>query len=98
MDTKQHKKDIIMSYENDNLVIKVLSNLDSEEYASWMQSDSRLLVHKSRIYIPNTDNLHLRVFCTKHNHLLARHPGQNKTNEVIAVEYFWPDLQKSVRT
>jgi len=47
MDTEQLKKNIITSYENDDLAIKVSTNLDSEEYASWTQSDSGLLRHKA---------------------------------------------------
>jgi hypothetical protein len=47
-----------------------------------MSSDG-FLRHDNRIYVPDYNDLHLRVLRYKHDHVLSGHMGQNKTIELI---------------
>ena len=49
------------------------------------------------IYVPDSSNLRLHVLHYKHDHILAGHPGQNKTVELIQREYTWPGLRDFVK-
>jgi hypothetical protein len=57
--------------------------------ARWMQSDNGFLGHDGRIYVPDSDNLRLRVLQYKHDHVLLGHLGQNATLSLIRREYTW---------
>ena len=48
-------------------------------------------------YIPNSNDLQLRVLHYKHDHILSGHPGQNKTVDLICRNYTWPGLCKFVK-
>ena len=45
-----------------------------------------------RMYIPETNVLHLRVLWYKHDHPLSGHFSQNRTLELICCEYIWPGI------
>ena len=44
------------------------------------------------MYVPETDDLRLRVLRYKHDHPLLGHFGQNRTLELIRHEYTWPGI------
>src|SRR3979490_2528222 len=62
----------------------------------WMQTDDGFLRLDNWIYIPEANNLRLRILQYKHNHVLSGHFGQNKTLALIRREYTWPGLCTSV--
>ena len=49
------------------------------------------------IYVPDLDDLHLRVLRYRHDHPLAGHFGQNRTLELIWCGYTWPGLWTFVK-
>jgi hypothetical protein len=60
--------------------------------------DSKGLLHKDgRIFVPDADDLQLRILKFKHDHILAGHFGQNKTLELVRREYTWPNLRTFVQ-
>jgi len=63
----------------------------------WSTNEAGLLRLDGCIYIPDLDNLHLRVLRYRHDHPLAGHFGQNWTLELIRREYTWPGLQTFVK-
>ena len=63
----------------------------------WSVTPDGFLCHDSLIYIPNSNNLQLQVLCYKHDHILSRHPGQNKRVDLIHCNYTWPRLCKFVK-
>ena len=61
-----------------------------------MDPNSFLLLD-NRIYVPSTDNLCTYVLQYNHDHILARHYGQNKTLELVHCRYSWPSLHVDVQ-
>ncbi|CAA7260670.1 unnamed protein product [Cyclocybe aegerita] len=53
-------------------------------------SPDGLLLLNDHIFIPDNNNLRIRVLQTKHNHPLASHFSQNKTLKLVRQEYAWP--------
>ena len=56
-----------------------------------------LLLLDNRIYVPSAGNLRTHVLQYNHDHILARHFGQNKTLELVHCEYSWPSLRANVQ-
>ena len=63
----------------------------------WETSADGYLRHDNRIYVPDYNDLRLRVLRYKHDHVLSGHMGQNKTIELIRREYVWPGLRDFVK-
>ena len=63
----------------------------------WKLSDDGLLRFNDRIYVPEANDLRLRILRFKHDHILSGHPGQNKTIELIRRDYDWPGLRLYVK-
>ena len=49
----------------------------------WSTNLNGLLLLDNRIYVPSASNLHTCVLQYNHDHILARHFGQNKTLELV---------------
>ena len=45
-----------------------------------------LLLFDNRIYVPSAGNLHTHILQYNHDHILARHFGQNKTLDVKIID------------
>ena len=58
----------------------------------WSLDDSGLLRRNDRIYVPDANDLRLKVLQYKHDHILSGHLGQNKTLQLVRREYVWPKL------
>ena len=56
-----------------------------------------LLLLNNRIYVLSAGNLRTPVLQYNHDHILARHFGQNKTLELVCHGYFWPSLYADVQ-
>ena len=93
MDQEQLNLDILPTLPDDPLYIAHLK----EPKPHWSVTPNRFLCHDSLIYIPNSNDLHLRVLHYKHDHILSRHPGQNKTVDLIHHNYTWPGLREFVK-
>jgi hypothetical protein len=79
MDQEQLNQDILSALHYDPLYIAHLDN----PKPNWSISSDGFFCDHDRIYIPDSDNLRLRVLQYKHDHILSGHPGQNKTAELI---------------
>jgi hypothetical protein len=89
--------DILTAIPKDPETTHLLQLASNPIYPRWSIDDFGLLRLDNRIYIPNIDDLRLRVLWTKHDHPIAGHFGQNKTLELIRREYTWPELWSFVR-
>ena len=58
----------------------------------WTVGSDGLLRHDNHIYVPDANDLQLRVLQDKHDHVLSGHFGQGKTLDLIRCEYYWPNL------
>jgi len=63
----------------------------------WSADEAGFLQLDGRIYVPDSDDLHLHVLRYRHDHPLAGHFGQNWTLELIRHEYTWPGLWTFVK-
>ena len=63
----------------------------------WSTNPNSLLFLNNRIYILSTGNFYICVLQYNHDHILARHYGQNKTLELICHRYFWSSLHANVQ-
>lgn len=63
----------------------------------WTLGPDELLRFEGRIYVPDSDTLRLRVLQNKHDHILAGHPGQNKTYDLVRRDYTWPEMRTFIR-
>ena len=93
MDQDQLHADIRQALPNDPLFIAHQENPKPH----WSVDPDGYLRHDNLIYIPDTDDLRLRVLRCKHDHILSGHPGQNKTVELIRRDYTWPGLREFVK-
>ncbi len=51
--------------------------------SQWSIDESDILCLDNRIYVPDSEDLHLCVLQYNHNHILAGHFGQNQTLELV---------------
>ena len=63
----------------------------------WCVDDAGFLRLNDRIYVPDSDNLRLRVLWYNHDHPLTGHFGQNCTLELLRCEYTWPGIRTFVK-
>lgn len=55
-----------------------------------------LLTYDRLIWIPNNDQLWLKLLYDHHDALVAWHPGPAKTLELLSQNYYWPQQQQYV--
>ena len=84
--------DILSALLSDPIAIKHTS-VDSQ----WSIDPNSLLLLDNRIYVSFASNLYTHVLQYNHDHILARHFGQNKTLELVCHGYFWPSLCTDVQ-
>ena len=89
MDIEQLHKDILTALPADSIAQSHLSDTSNPR---WSKDSAGLLHLDNRIYVPDTNDLHLRVLRYKHDHLLASHFGQNCTLELVCRKYTWPGV------
>ena len=54
------------------------------------------LRYQDRVYVPNHMPLKLHLIQEHHETPAAGHPGRAKTLELLARNYYWPDIRKKV--
>ena len=59
----------------------------------WSVRANRVLVHDKQTYVPESNDLHLQVLKSKHNHQLVGYLGQSKTYQLVCWDYSWPNMQ-----
>ena len=93
MDQEQLNSDIL-SMLPDDLVYK--AHL-VEPMNRWSVTPDGFLHQDNLIYFLDSNDLCLHVLRYKHDHILSRYPGQNKTVEMIRCDYTWPGLREFVK-
>jgi hypothetical protein len=76
----------------------ISSHLNSPPEPRWSVDSDGLLRLDERIYVPDIDDLCLRILQNKHDHPISGHFGQNKTIKLIRREYVWPGLRDFVKS
>jgi hypothetical protein len=91
MDIGQLHKDILSAQRSDSYI----SEHKSEP--RWSTDDQGLVRYDDRIWVPDSDDLRLRVLLYHHDHPISGHFGQNKTLELIRRNYTWPSVRTFVK-
>ena len=94
MDQEQLNADILAALPVDPLFIAH----QKEPQPGWTVTPDGFFRHDNLIYIPDANDLRLRVLRYKHDHILSGHPGQNKTVDLIRRDYTWPGLREFVKS
>src|SRR5690606_26679306 len=68
---------------------------NSVHSAEWSLQD-QLLCFRGKIYIPNEPDLHHCIVEQHHNSKPAGHPGHWKTLELVARNYWWPQMLRYI--
>ena len=66
--------------------------LRSEEWSE----EQGLTLFRSKVYVPHDMKLQTEIISLHHNSLVAGHPGQWKTQELISRNYWWPGITVDV--
>lgn len=91
--------------DSEDLLQSILNALSTDDVAKshaenpqppWSISTSGLLLYEGRVYVPDSNDLRLRILREKHDHPTAGHQGFRKTYELVRREYYWSDLRKFV--
>ena len=62
----------------------------------WTRDINGHLCYEERIFLLDSGDLCLKVLKAKYDHLLADHPGQSKTLQLVCHEYTWLKLKEFV--
>ena len=62
----------------------------------WTLQPDGFLYFKGQKYISDLNQLRLQVLKMKHDHILAGHPGQSKTYQLVCHDFNWPKLREFV--
>jgi len=94
MDLEQLTEDICSAYLHDPVSA---AQLPTPSAPKWSLSEDGMLLLNERLYVPDHDDLQLRVLWYKHDHPLTGHYGQNKTLELIRRDYAWPGMRDFIK-
>ena len=87
MDIGRLHEDILSAQKANKHLSNTLSTLsDKTEFNSdtrWSVDDQGLLRYDDRIWVPDSNNLCLRILLNNHDHPIAGHYGQNKTLDLV---------------
>src|SRR6202035_5637019 len=63
----------------------------------WSLDSAGLLRYNGRIWVPDVNDLHLRILLNNHDHPVSGHFCQNKTLELVRRDYTWPGIRMFVK-
>jgi len=75
--------DIKKAQESDQSHTNPLMNGGMTDDPCWTRGEDDMLYYEGQVFVPDTGNLQLQVLKTKHDHMLAGHPGQSKTYQLV---------------
>ena len=62
----------------------------------WEKKDDGFIYYHNAIYVPRNKELRDKIIGLHHNSHLLGHPGENRTQEIIERNYWWPRLGNQV--
>ena len=95
MDVENLHDDICNSLRSDTFALCYIEDPDLNP--RWKLGTDDLLHCDDRIFVPDANDLRLKVLQYKHDHILSGHYGQNKTLKQVHQEYVWPGLRSFVK-
>lgn len=77
----------------DRSVVEAINAKDKE----WVNEHGRIITWKGCIYIPKNQELQGEIIMKHHDMILGGYPGQYKTWELIAHDYWWPGIGNDIQ-
>jgi hypothetical protein len=71
-------------------------NMESPPDSRWTIANGFLFLD-GKMYVPDDPNLKLWILQMCHDHMLASHPGMNKTTMLVHCDYIWPYMCKYIK-
>src|SRR3984893_2586625 len=98
MDEEQLRTNIRNSLRSDLIAATRLDEVlaDPQGKPRWSVDDTGLLRLDNQIYVPDVQDLRLRVLQYRHDHPVSGHFGLNRTLDLIRRDYTWPGLRTFV--
>src|SRR3984893_14230009 len=95
MDKENLRTDIRNSLKSDPIATVRLDKIiaDPQGKPQWSVDDTGLLRLDNRIYVPDVQDLRLRVLQFRHDHPVSSHFGLNRALNLIHWDYTWPGLR-----
>ncbi|MBW0526062.1 hypothetical protein O181_065777 [Austropuccinia psidii MF-1] len=62
-----------------------------------LEPQSKLLLFKDRVVIPNNEEIQLNILQKRHDSSLAGHPGQEKTLKLIQRNFYWAGMNQFIK-
>ena len=63
--------------------------------SDWQHTNG-VLTYKGRVYVPPAADLRRDILRRCHDHSTTGHPGFLKTRQLVASDFWWPDLASFV--
>jgi len=79
--------DIKEAQKSDQSHMYPLMNGGTTEDFRWTRGEDGILYYEGQFFVPNTDDLRLQVLKANYDHVLAGHPGQSKTYQLVRREF-----------
>jgi RNase H-like domain found in reverse transcriptase/Reverse transcriptase (RNA-dependent DNA polymerase)/Integrase zinc binding domain/Integrase core domain/Chromo (CHRromatin Organisation MOdifier) domain/Retroviral aspartyl protease len=90
------KQLIVHAAQNDPEYCTLLERAESDQQGLSIDKNTGLLLHNSRIVVPNDVAIKSRILQQKHDSLLSGHPGRHRTLLLVQNNYTWPGMRKFV--
>jgi len=97
LDTRSLTTDIQTAVLADPTLARRLEPGENTNEPHWSVGDDGILLPNERTFVPESNNLHLRVLRARHNHQLASHMGQEKTYQLVCRDYSWLGMQEFIK-
>ena len=94
MDVERLHTDILSALSSD---LTAQTHLSDSLNPRWTTDANGFLRLDRCIYVPEADDLRLRILRYKHDHPLSGHFGQSHTLKLIRHDYTWPGVRKYVK-
>ena len=94
MNTEKLHKDILANLISDTTA---QTHLGQTSDPKWTTTSDGFLQLDNKIYVPDVEDLQLRVLQSKHDHILSGHFGINKTLGLIRRDHDWPGIRSFVK-
>ena len=92
------EEQMTQAYQNDPLALEIFEALriGAQRNRTLSLVDCRSvnnkLFYQDRLYVPDNEELRLRVIQWSHDTPVAGHPGRERTFELLTRKYFWPSM------
>src|SRR5882672_8426695 len=84
--------------DRDDSVVRALKELGTKRGLwsnEWQERDG-LVLYRGKIYVPRDSQLRLDIVKAHHYYPVAGHPGQWKTPELVARNFWWPRMGRYI--